>query len=63
MPKLSTEATALRALIVAHGSQRAAAKALGISEVYLSDLKHGRRPMSAKVLAKLGLQRIVVQRT
>lgn len=43
-----------------HGTQRKAAKALGVSEAYLSDLLHGRRAFSARILDKLKLKRIVV---
>ncbi len=51
---------ALHALILRLGSQRAAAKHLGISEPYLSDLRKRRRTMSVKILGKLGFRRTVV---
>ncbi len=57
---MTNEQMALRKLIADHGSQRAAAKHLGISEVYFSDLKRGKRAMSAKILGKLGYRRAVV---
>jgi antitoxin component HigA of HigAB toxin-antitoxin module len=40
----------------------AAAKKLGISTSYLSDLLHGRRTFTTPMLNKLGLQRVVVER-
>ena len=44
------------------GNQRAAATALGISQAYLSDLLHARRDCSARILAKLGLETIIVKK-
>lgn len=41
-------------------TQAAAAKALGITPAYLSDLVNGRRDLSDKMLTKLGLRRTVV---
>lgn len=53
--------TALRALVKQHGTQRAAAKYLGISHGYLHDLLNGRRGdvngPGPKVLEALGLMR------
>ena len=43
------------------GSQKEAAKLLGISTQYLNDLLRGRREASARVLDKLGLKRITVR--
>jgi plasmid maintenance system antidote protein VapI len=40
-----------------------AAKALGISAPYLSDLCNGRRDVTDELLEKLGLRRIVVKET
>ena len=37
-----------------------AAKELGITPQYLSDLRHGRRDVTDTILKKLGLRRIVV---
>ena len=37
-----------------------AAKELGITPQYLSDLRHGRRDVTNTILKKLGLRRIVV---
>lgn len=51
---------ALMALVKQHGTQHAAAKALGVGDVYVSDLLNGRRKFSDEMLAKLGLRRIVV---
>ncbi len=41
------------------GSQDAAAKQLGISGAYLSDIRHGKREPGAKILTALGLKRVV----
>ena len=53
----------LRALVEARGTQAAAARKLGVSESYFSDLLAGRRAPSARVLALLGLRRAVVSTT
>jgi DNA-binding transcriptional regulator YdaS (Cro superfamily) len=50
----------LRAYVGQHPTQAAAAKALGLSAAYLSDMLAGRREASARVLAMLGLRRAVV---
>lgn len=42
------------------GSQKQVADDLGISQAYMSDLLLGRRTFSAGILAKLGLQTIIV---
>ena len=54
----------LQALVKMHGSQVAAAKALGISTVYLHDLLRGRRHLSDAMLERIGLMRVdtVVER-
>ena len=52
---------ALRTFIAKHGNQRKAAKALGISEPYMTDLVHGRRRVSDSLLEKLGLRRTIVR--
>ncbi len=44
----------LRAVVALHGNQRAAAKALGISQQYISDILKGSRKISASVADKLG---------
>ena len=50
----------LKAYVGKYPTQRAAAKALGVSEVYVSDMLNGRRDVtSPKVLKALGLRRIV----
>lgn len=41
------------------GSQSAAAKRLGVSGAYLSDVKNGRREPGEKLLTALGLKRVV----
>ena len=50
----------LQGIIKAAGTQNAAAKQLGCSAVYLSDLVHRKREFSSQMLAKLGLRRTVV---
>lgn len=47
----------LEALVKKHGTQRKAANAVKISPVYFSDLIHGRRDFSDKMLERLGLKR------
>ena len=43
-------------------TRKAAAKALGVSQAYLTDLIHQRRGLSGRMLEKLGLRRTVVQK-
>lgn len=50
----------LQTFVEAHDTQRAAAKALGISATFLNDLMHQRRPIPERFYRKLGLKRIVV---
>lgn len=52
---------ALRRMVDAHVTQRAAAEKLGLSQTHLSDLLRGRRTFSESVLAKLGLRRETVK--
>lgn len=52
---------ALRAFVAKHPTQQAAAEALGVSPVYVSDLLNERRDFSDNMLAKLGLRRTVVE--
>lgn len=42
-----------------HGTQSALAKSMGISDAYLSDVLSGNRGAGKKVLASLGLKRVV----
>lgn len=56
----SPEAT-LKAFVARYPTQRAAAEALGINPSYLTDLLYGRRQFSARILERLGLQRIVTK--
>ena len=49
-----------RRLVRRGGTQRAAAVEMGISTNYLSDLIHGHRTCSDRILAKLHLRRIIV---
>ena len=51
---------ALEAFVARHGSQEKAAKALGVKQAYVSQMINGRRDVTTRVLAKLGLKRIVV---
>lgn len=44
----------LRAYVEEAGSQTEAAKGLGISTAYLSDILHGHRGISAEIAGKLG---------
>jgi hypothetical protein len=53
---------ALEQFVARHPTQAAAAVALGLSQSYLCDLLAGRRAFSDRVLALLGLKRVVVQR-
>ncbi len=45
------------ALIREHGSGRAAARELGVSQSYLSDVRHGRRDAGQKLLDALYLEK------
>ena len=51
----------LAAYVAQAGSQAVAAKELKISPAYMSDLINGRRDISLRMLAKLGLKRVVVK--
>ena len=51
----------LQAFVARFPTQKAAAEALGISNVYVSDLLNGRRDINDKMLAKLGLRRTVIE--
>ena len=60
---MATEVNPLRRLeqfVAQYPTQQAAAKVLGITPVYLSDLLRERRSLSINILAKLGLKRAVV---
>ena len=50
----------LRRLVRRCGTQRAAAHEMGISSNYLSDLIHGHRVCSDRILEKIQLRRIIV---
>ena len=52
----------LREFVARHGSQSAAAKALGISQPYMSDIMNGRRDLSERIMKALGLERVIVER-
>jgi DNA-binding transcriptional regulator YdaS (Cro superfamily) len=49
----------LRLVVEVNGSQKEAARVLGISPQYLCDLLRGRREFSAAVADVLGFQRVV----
>lgn len=49
----------LAKLVTKHGSQRAAAQALGLSQSYFLDLMRGRRQPGPKALKALGLEAAV----
>ncbi|MCF4127891.1 transcriptional regulator [Methylobacterium sp. SyP6R] len=50
----------LRLRIEEAGSARAASRELGVSCAYLIDVRHGRRAAGDRLLAGLGLVRVVV---
>ncbi len=52
----------LKQFVAKYPTQQAAADALGISTPYLIDLLKGRRGWSEVMLAKLGLERAVIER-
>lgn len=52
---------ALQAFIGMYESQREAADALGVTGAFLSHMLAGKSPVSPKVLARLGLKRVVVK--
>lgn len=60
MPKCVNPTTALQQREQAIGRERLA-KELGVGLPYLVELLHGRRVVSARILAKLGLRRVVVE--
>lgn len=63
MPRQAKDPLAeFRKFVRRFSTQREAARALGISEPYVTDLIKGRRTFSRTVLAKLGLQQIVVEK-
>jgi hypothetical protein len=52
----------LRTAVEAAGSQIAWARAHRLSGVYVSDVLHGRREPAGKILAALGMEKIVMYR-
>lgn len=52
----------LRDKVTEHGTQAAAARALGVSQSYFSDLLAGRRDLSAAVCEAVGVERVVEYR-
>ena len=53
---------ALKEYVAHYDTQGDAASALSISQAYLSDLLHGNRSFSERLLRKLGLNRVVVEK-
>jgi DNA-binding transcriptional regulator YdaS (Cro superfamily) len=51
---------AIKRLIDKAGSQKAAAKELGISEPHLCDILNGRRSVSGELAKSLGFERVTV---
>lgn len=51
----------LRRRVAQSPTQTAAARALGVSKAYLSDILNHQRPLGDKMLARLSLKRIVVE--
>ncbi len=51
--------TLLRGAVAEHGSQKAFAKHIGVSEPYLTDVLLGRRHPSPRILEPLGLRKVV----
>lgn len=54
---------ALKTLVKREGSQKHAARALGISQAYLSDILNKRRDFSERLLQLLGFRRVVVRKS
>lgn len=52
----------LLALVAKHGTQKEAAREVGISAVYFGDMLAGKRAPGPAVLEKLGLRRAIVER-
>lgn len=52
---------ALRAFVARAPTQREAARLLGVSDPFLSDMLNDKCPISKRTLAKLGLKTIVVK--
>jgi hypothetical protein len=50
----------IQRVIDEHGTQKAAAQFLGVSQQYLTDLLRGRRDPGTKILDKLGLESRVI---
>jgi len=50
----------IRSQVTKHGSQKAYARHLGVSQQYLNDVLSGRRDLSAELAALLGYKRLTV---
>lgn len=53
----------LRKFVAKHPSRAAAARALGVTRQYLNGVLRGDHGPSDAVLAKMGLERVVIRRT
>lgn len=53
----------LRVIVERHGSQKEAARSLGISAQFLCDLLKRKREPSDRILSELGLERVTYYRT
>jgi predicted transcriptional regulator len=53
----------VRAFVAKSGSQRAAAKALGVSLAFVNQMLSGKVPVSKRILAQLGLRRTIIADT
>jgi len=51
----------LRAFVDAHGNQRAAAEALGVSVAFVNQMMTEKIPVSPRILKQLGLRRTIVE--
>lgn len=51
---------AIHAIVRIEGSQKKAAESFGVSPQYLTDVLHGRREISDRILSKLGLRKRVI---
>ncbi|HND49868.1 MAG TPA: helix-turn-helix transcriptional regulator [Anaerolineales bacterium] len=50
----------IRSMVKQHGTQTAAARELGITAVYMSDILAGKSAISDNVARKLGYRRVIV---
>lgn len=50
----------IRETVERYGSQKAAAKAIGVSQAYMCDVMSGRREPAEKLLTALGYRRVIL---